>query len=171
MNEPAPPPQVATVLSVQAFLYREARLLDEYRLDEWRSLFTADALYVLPVRDGPPPEPAIIRDTRQGIDERVYRLTQTLAHAQNPPSRTQHDITNVELLTTSPSGELLVACNQAVHELRCGDVFQIGLGDPRTFHARCRYRLVATDASWQIREKRCELLDRDYPIYNLTFLF
>jgi hypothetical protein len=36
--------------------------------------------------------------------------------------------------------------------------------------ARCRYVLVPGDG-WRIREKRCHLLDREYPIYNLTFIF
>jgi len=33
---------------VEAFLYREARLMDEHAYDEWLSLWTADALYWVP---------------------------------------------------------------------------------------------------------------------------
>jgi 3-phenylpropionate/cinnamic acid dioxygenase small subunit len=163
-----------TLLRAQALLYREARLLDERRFDEWLELFTEDAHYWLPIKDESSPgqagEPSLISDTRWGMEERVFRLTRTLAHAQNPPSRTQHDVTNVEV-EEEPGTELVVRCNQTVHEMREGDAFHVGLAQPRLFAARCRYVLVAHDDGWRIREKRCDLLDRDRPIYNLTFIF
>lgn len=159
------------VISVAGLLYREARLLDERLFDEWLSLFTEDATYLLPIKAGPPPEPALVRDSRARMEERVYRLTRTLAHAQNPPSLTQHDVTNIEVLAEDQAGALAVACNQTVHELRRGDVFHVGMARERSLHARCRYRLVPSGASWLIQEKRCELLSREFPIYNLTFIF
>lgn len=156
-------------LAVQDLLYLEARLLDERRLDEWLELFTDDALYSLPITDGDGPrEPSLIKDSRAGMEERVFRLTKTLAHAQNPPSRTQHDVTNIEVHEVD--GVLEVFCNQTVHELRTGDVFHVGLATPRLFAARCRYVIVPGDP-WRIREKTCRLIDREYPIYNLTFIF
>lgn len=159
-----------TVLQVQELLHLEARLLDERRFDEWLDLFTDDARYSLPILSPDDPrEPSIIRDSKAGMEERVYRLTRTLAHAQNPPSRTQHDVTNVEV-GPSIEGELEVLCNQTVHELRTGDAFHVGLAEPRLFAARCRYVVVPGDG-WRIREKTCLLLDREYPQYNLTFVF
>jgi 3-phenylpropionate/cinnamic acid dioxygenase small subunit len=162
--------QAETLFTVQRLLYREARLLDERRLDEWLELFTDDAVYSLPiVVSDDPREPALIRDSRAGMEERVFRLTKTLAHAQNPPSRTQHDVTNVEV--GEHSGDAVeVWCNQTVHEMRTGDPFHVGLVRPRVMAARCRY-LFAPEADWRIREKTCHLIDREYPIYNLTFIF
>jgi 3-phenylpropionate/cinnamic acid dioxygenase small subunit len=163
-----------TLLSVQALLYREARLLDEHRFEEWLELFTDDARYWLPIKAGESPgqagEPSLISDTRSGLEERVFRLTRTLAHAQNPPSRTQHDVTNVEVVEES-GAEVVARCNQTVHEMREGDAFHVGLAVPRLLAARCRHVLVAADDGWRIREKRCDLLDRDRPLYNLTFIF
>lgn len=159
-----------THAAVQELLFREARLLDERRFEEWLELFTEDALYWLPiVENGDPREPSLIKDTRAGMEERVFRLTKTLAHAQNPPSRTQHDITNVEVLA-GEGGALDVRCNQTVHELRNGDAFHVGLAEPRMLAARCRYELVDRDGL-RIRAKTCLLLQREYPIYNLTFIF
>lgn len=103
------------------------------------------------------------------MEERVFRLTRTLAHAQNPRSRTQHDVLNIEVQDTA-DGALEVFCNQTVHEIRTGDVFHIGLAKPRIFAARCRYVLVSGER-WRIEEKTCQLIDREYPIYNLTFIF
>jgi len=166
------PADLATLLVMaQQLLHREARLLDERRLDEWLELFTDDALYSLPITAGETPgEPSLIHDSKSRMEERVFRLTKTLAHAQNPPSRTQHDITNVEVLNDNADGSLLVHCNQTVHELRGGDVFHIGLAQTRTFAARCQYVLAPGDP-WRIKEKTCLLIDREYPIYNLTFIF
>lgn len=172
-NSPYPGPGAdpGTWLGVHQLLCREATLLDERRFDEWLELFTSDAVYLLPIydetREG---EPAIVRDSRRGLEERIYRLTHTAALAQDPPSRTQHDFSNLEVLESSGDG-LVVACHQTVHELRPGDVLQAGLGEVRSFHARCRYRLVASSGRPLIREKRCELINRDYPLYNLTFIF
>ncbi len=156
-------------LAVSDLLFLEARLLDEGRFDEWLDLFTDDALYWLPITGDGPREPSLIKDSKTGMEERVFRLTKTLAHAQNPPSRTQHDVTNVEVQEMA-DGVLEVLCNQTVHELRPGDVFSVGLAETRTFAARCRYLIVPGDR-WRIREKRCELIDREYPQYNVTFLF
>lgn len=156
--------------TAQALIHRECRLLDEGRLDDWLELFTEDARYALPIVDsGDPREPSLIRDTRAGMEERVFRLTKTLAHAQNPPSRTLHMVTNLEL-ESADDGAVLAHCNQTVHEMRAGDVYHVGLAKPRLFAARCRYVLVPGD-QWRIREKTCLLLDREYPQYNLTFIF
>lgn len=163
-------PDLQVAWNVQRLLFREARLLDERRFDEWLALFTADASYSLPIVEGDDPrEPSLIKDSRSGMEERVFRLTKTLAHAQNPPSRTQHDVTNVEV-AHGDDGVLHVRCNQTVHELRNGDVFHVGLAESRTFAARCRYELVGGDRL-RIRAKTCLLIDREYPIYNLTFIF
>ena len=130
--------RVQRQLAVQELLFLEVRLLDEGRFDEWLGLYTDDALYWLPIAGDGPREPSLIRDSRAGMEERVFRLTKTLAHAQNPPSRTQHDVTNIEVHETG-DGVLEVFCNQTVHELRPGDVFHVGLATPRMFAARCRY--------------------------------
>ena len=36
-------------MNVEQFLYHEARLLDEQRLEEWLELFTDDATYWVPL--------------------------------------------------------------------------------------------------------------------------
>jgi hypothetical protein len=95
-----PPPRVWVVpfREIEQFLYREARLLDERRFDEWLEMFTDDGVYSLPIAvSDDPREPALISDSKAGMEERVFRLMDTAAHAQTPPSRTQHDISNVRL--------------------------------------------------------------------------
>lgn len=94
---------------INQFLIREARLLDERRFEEWLELFTDDATYVMPSRtnawrDGAveasvskPGELAIFEDTKETLETRVARLRTGLAWGEEPPSRTRHLITNVEV--------------------------------------------------------------------------
>ena len=42
---------------IEEFLYEEAALLDEWRLDEWLELLTEDATYEVPSTDTPEGDP------------------------------------------------------------------------------------------------------------------
>ena len=94
---------------IERFLIREARLLDDRRFEEWLDLFTDDAVYWMPGRTNPwrsgevadsinkPGELAIFEDTKTTLTTRVARLRTGLAWGEEPPSRTRHLITNIEV--------------------------------------------------------------------------
>src|SRR5918996_6165849 len=90
---------------VEAFLYEEAALLDEWRLDEWLALFTDDARYVVPVtdaREGDLRETlSIINDDISRLRGRVERLKSRHAHREFPWSRTRRLISNVRVTETT----------------------------------------------------------------------
>jgi Small subunit of phenylpropionate dioxygenase len=44
-------PRVITRAEVEDFLYHEAALLDEWKLNEWQELLTDDAAYYVPPND------------------------------------------------------------------------------------------------------------------------
>jgi benzoate/toluate 1,2-dioxygenase subunit beta len=169
MSAPTPGEALARA-DAEALLFLEARLLDDGLLEEWLGLFTDDCRYWMPcLVEDPATEPSLVHEDRTGMEERVYRLTQTPAHAQTPPSRTVHSVTNVEVL--DPTGdEAVVRCNVVVHEQRPGDPGQVGLGAARSIACRCEYRLLRVHRSWRIASKKVDLLERDLPLYNLTFL-
>lgn len=155
----------------EALLFLEARLLDEWQLEEWLSLFTDDCRYWVPcLVEDPAVEPSLIYDDRTRMEERVYRLTQTPAHAQSPPSRTQHNLTNIEVLAADEPDQATVRCNLILYEQRPGDPGHVGLGAPRSFAGRCEYRLRRVAGDWRISDKKVDLLDRELPHYNLTFM-
>jgi benzoate/toluate 1,2-dioxygenase subunit beta len=159
-----------TRADAEALLYREARLLDEGRFDEWLAMFAADCRYWVPIGDADDPrEPSIIDDNRARLEERIYRLTATPAYAQRPASRTQHNISNVEVLGAAEDGNVEVRCNVLIVELRSGDAMQAGLGKPRLLAARGRY-VLAGGPDWRIALKQLTLIDRDLPHHNLTFI-
>lgn len=152
----------------QALLFKEARLLDERKFEEWLELFCQDCIYWLPVLDEVG-EPSLIHDDRNAMEERVFRLLSTNVHAQTPVSRTQHDVSNIEI-ESEGGGQAIIRCNQVVHEVRVGAPGQMGLGELRSVPARCTYKVIWEDG-WKLKEKKCLLLQRDLPLYNLTFVF
>jgi 3-phenylpropionate/cinnamic acid dioxygenase small subunit len=166
MAERVPAP---TRQDVEDFLYREAALLDDGRLDDWLALFTDDARYRLPIAaDDDELEPALVDDDRERLGERVFRLTSTQAHAQLPPSETVHDVHNVRL-EELPGGEVLVRCNLTVHEVRVGGPEQVGLGRHRVFPGRAVY-VLHPGPPLRIRSKTVHLLHRELPLPNIAFL-
>src|ERR1700693_5868902 len=86
---------------VEDLLYREAALLDEWRLEEWLEMLTDDAIYQGPSTDAPEggarKQLYIIADDAQRIRSRVKQLLGKSAWAENPHSRTRRIITNVRV--------------------------------------------------------------------------
>jgi p-cumate 2,3-dioxygenase beta subunit len=106
-----------TVAEVERFLYEEAALLDEWRLEEWLALMAPDARYLVPPLDAPDADHRdtlfLIADDRRTLASRVRQLLSGLTWAENPHSRTRRLITNVRLLGET-EGEVRVAANFAV---------------------------------------------------------
>jgi p-cumate 2,3-dioxygenase subunit beta len=147
-----------TRAEVEDFLYREAALLDAWKLDEWLALLTDDARYRVPSNDAPEGEPAstlfLIADDIHRIRGRVARLKDPQAHAEFPHSRTRRMITNVrieelvsgthsEFVPDTNSSEITVHANFTVHRFRRGE--QVS-----QFVGRYRYRLRMVDGALKI---------------------
>lgn len=157
----------------EAFLYHEAEILDQRRLEEWLDLFTEDGLYFLPIDEGHEASEglALIRDDSIRRRERVFRLLHTSPPSQDPVSRTQHFVSNVRV--ESGPGELVtVRSAQLICEIRRGggDYRQLGLGMQQTIAAACEHRLERREDGWRIALKKMVLLNRDVPIPGLSFL-
>jgi len=112
----------------EEFLYREASLLDERRLDEWLALCTDDIHYWMPIRRTTtakeigneftkPGGMAFFDDDKRTLGLRVQRLAVGRAWAEDPPSRTRHTVSNVRVLSAD-ANELLVALNFHLYRTR-----------------------------------------------------
>ena len=158
--------------TVSAFLFHEARLLDEARIREWHALYTPDCHYWVPIDESRPSTEcaAFINDNALALEERVYHLLETTFAAQMPKSRTLHFVTNIAIDAASDDDVTVVHSNQMIFELRTGDFRQIGLGDLRPLPASVTHELVRAGDSFKIRKKAIYLIDRDMPQGNLTFL-
>src|SRR5690606_27020575 len=117
-----------TRVVVEDFLYHEAALLDEWRLDEWLALLTEDCRYLVPSNDRLEADPAdtlfTIADDIHRIRARVTRLNDRRAHAESPRSRTRRLIGNVRILSSDET-QIAAESSFIVHRFRReGDVRQ-----------------------------------------------
>jgi 3-phenylpropionate/cinnamic acid dioxygenase small subunit len=129
------------IREVEQFLYREARLLDERRFHEWLDLLAEDIRYWMPVRSNRYPkaskaisildpdryaeeelakddELAILDETKETLARRIARLDTGMAWAEDPPSRTRHLITNIEVEARESESEVKVSSNFIVYRNR-----------------------------------------------------
>jgi 3-phenylpropionate/cinnamic acid dioxygenase small subunit len=126
---------------VEQFLYREARLLDDRRFHEWLELLTDDIHYWMGSRSNRYPksskaiaildpdryveddltkadELAILDEDKASLSSRVARLDTGMAWAEDPPSRTRHLITNIEVEAGDAAAEVKVYSNFMVYRSR-----------------------------------------------------
>lgn len=95
-----------SIVEVKAFLYREARLLDDERWDDWLACYAPCASFWMPAWDDddkltedPQTEISLIYYSgRQGLEDRVFRIKTERSSATMPDTRTSHNISNVEVM-------------------------------------------------------------------------
>lgn len=93
----------ASTAAVQAFLYREARLLDSRKWNEWLDLYCEDAVFWVPAvtmsgEYTSDPETSlnfIYIAGRAGLEARAFRVASGGSLASNPLPRTRHHVTAV----------------------------------------------------------------------------
>jgi 3-phenylpropionate/cinnamic acid dioxygenase small subunit len=138
---------------LEAFVLREARLLDERRYEAWLELFAEDGVYWIPTRpaqSSPQEALSIIYEPRALLAVRVERLERAEMHVQAPPSRAVHHVSALEV-----SGDLEVRSSLIVAEWRAGE--------SRWFAARVLHRLRRTPEGLRIVLKRVDLTDGEAP--------
>jgi p-cumate 2,3-dioxygenase subunit beta len=143
-----------TRAACEDFLYAEAALLDEWRLDEWFALFIEGATYEAPTAGAPDdadPATALfyIADDYHRLRHRVERLKKDTAHSEYPRSDGARLISNVRVLSAD-ADEASVGCVFVTYRSK-GEVTD-------RFFGHHRYRLVARDGAMRIAAKRT-LLD------------
>jgi len=156
---------VVDARTIEAFLYREARLADENRYDEWIALWTDDAIYWLPANiDDYDPQHhlSIIYDDRGRLQDRIDRLKSGAAWAQEPRSRMRRLISNIEIDPPSAGGEITVHSNFVLGELR--------RGRQTAYFAGQTHRLRASSGGLKMAYKKVMLINNNEPIHNLTFI-
>jgi 3-phenylpropionate/cinnamic acid dioxygenase small subunit len=152
-------------------LYREAWLLDQDRLEEWLDLLSENIHYWAPVRAdmnrgkedfSPPLRLAFFDDNKDGLRLRVARIRTGAAHADEPPSRVRHLITNVQVMETPDAETAKIASNFLVFKSRRNREENLFVG--------CREDTWRLDGgAWKLDE-RMILLDHNV-IENITVLF
>ena len=109
-----------TRATAEDFLYAEAALLDEWRLEDWLALWTEDASYFIPATDhvaNPDRALALIADDHAGLASRVHQLVTGTAWTEVPRSRTCHMVSNVRIVKETEHA-VVVRSAFAVHRSR-----------------------------------------------------
>ncbi len=148
------------------FLYAEAALLDEWRLEEWLELLTEDATYLIPPTDIRGGDPAntlfILADDIVRIRSRVKQLLGKAAWAESPHSRTRRIISNVRILQNG-GDNVTVSANFVVYRMRYELV--------DTYVGRYEYKLVRGGGRLRIRERKAVLdLEALRPQGKISFI-
>lgn len=153
----ASPADAVTSQMVADFLYREAELLDEWRLAEWETMLASDAVYEIPSNDCPDGTSRnslfIIADDRERIHQRVLRVSSPNCHAEYPRSRTQRMISNIRISKTEGS-LVYVAANLVCYRFR-------RYQQSATYVGALRYVLRLTDGAFKIKQRRIELASEE----------
>jgi 3-phenylpropionate/cinnamic acid dioxygenase small subunit len=148
----------------EAFLFLEARLLDQGRFEAWLDLYDDECVYWVPSRPGggdPEQEVALALDDRRRLEDRVVWLRSAYVWSQIPRSRTVRMITNVEAVRHE--GDLVVRSNFVLHDAR---------GARQATHFGWYLHRVATSADgWRIRAKHVYLAQSDQPHENTSIIF
>ena len=183
----APAVDDALCREIEQFLYREARLLDERRFHEWLELFTDDVRYWMTSRSNRYPrhskaiaildpgryvdddmpgddDLAVLDEDKQSLVARVRRLDTGMAWAEDPPSRTRHLISNIELEPVESPDVLRVYSNFLVYRSR-GETEQDFYIGARGDMLRC------IDGDWKIAERKITLDQNVLLAKNVSVFF
>ena len=145
-------PGKITRRQVEEFLFDEAALLDEWRLDEWLALFADECGYYVPPTDVPDGDHRVdlflIADDRKRLEARVRQLKGRFAHAEYPNSRTRRLISNVRIQELSDD-RFLATSNFIVYRMR--------MQTTETYVGRYEHTFVHQGGVMKIRERRAIL--------------
>ena len=149
---------------IEGFIYREARLQDEGRYDEWDALWTEDAHYWVPANGDdidPDRQISIINDNRKRIATRVEQLKTGERHSQVPPSKMRRLISNIEI-EGNENGEIKVGSNFILIESRSGRM--------TTWAGRAVHTLRQEDGHLKLARKKVILVNNSEALPTMSFL-
>jgi 3-phenylpropionate/cinnamic acid dioxygenase small subunit len=143
-----------TDAEVVRFIYREARLLDEKRFDEWYELFTDDGYYWVPLSPGqtdPLAHNSLAYEDKLLLKLRIERLKLPTAYSQKPQSRCLHVLQAPEVENT---GTGYLARTPFIYTETRGD-------ESQRYAATAWHTLAVVDGVLRIRLKRVDILNAD----------
>ena len=143
--------------ALAAFVFREARLIDEQRWEEWLALFAPDGRYWMPLEYGQTDR----RLTASLMDEdlfllrvRVERLHGNRTYSQKPKSRCHHVLQAPQIDAYEPEANRYVLWT-AMHYVETRQDQQ------DLYAAWARHELAVIEGALRIRLKRVDLVNCD----------
>lgn len=148
------------------FVYREARLLDEGRFDDWLGLFAADGRYWMPLVPGQTERrlhTSLLDEDTLLLRIRIERLRNARTFSQQPRSRCHHLLQLPTVEERDPDA--------GRYGLRTAFHYVEARGDEQSLFAGWMWHtLRSTDTGLRIELKRVDLLNCDAAHGNIQLL-
>jgi 3-phenylpropionate/cinnamic acid dioxygenase small subunit len=145
------------------FVVREARLLDQHRLEDWLDLFTEDGHYWMPLEQGqsdPRLATSLMYEDKLLLKIRVERLRGKATYSQSPKSRCHHVLQQPQVDERDESQGRYVTWT-SLHYVE-------SRGDEQTLYAAwATHHLAVVDGAIKIRLKRVDLVNCDASLGSL----
>lgn len=160
---------------ISQFLYEEARLLDDWQFRDWLAQLDDDIRYTMRTtvnaqtrdrRKGiQPPTTWIFNDNKDQLERRIARLETGMAWAEEPPSRTRHMISNLQVSETDQPDVFAVRLNYLLYRAQKerDETFYVGTRMDKV-------RRLPGD-EWRLLEREIVLDQAVITSHNLSVLF
>ncbi len=153
---------LATCRRLEQFLFHEARLLDQRRLNEWMDLWTDAGMYWIPQQhDQPSPHDhiSLAWEGKMLREVRTRRLSNVRNWSQQPHTRTARLVGNVSAAGVDANGDWVVHAVFQLSEWRNEELRQLA--------GALTYKLRPNGDSWKLHMKRVDLVNCDAVHQNL----
>ncbi len=155
--EAAVRPAAVDDAALVAFVYAEARAIDEKRFDEWQDMFTEDGRYWIPLTRGQPDgrlHTSLMYEDRLLLKVRVERLRSPNAFSQAAPSWCQHVLQQPRVESRDDAAGTYV--------VRTPFVYAESQANHQEFYAGVAWHhLAIVGGQLKMRMKKVELLNCD----------
>jgi 3-phenylpropionate/cinnamic acid dioxygenase small subunit len=152
--------------SLTDFVYREARLLDEKRFDEWYALLTDDVRYWMPLTRGQPngeTYTSLFYEDKLLLKVRIERLRHPNAFSQQQPSYCQHVLQQPEVEVFDEAANNYVTRTPFMY-------FEAQLDNQLILAGVTYHHLTAIDGTLRIRLKKVELVNCEAALPSIQLL-
>jgi 3-phenylpropionate/cinnamic acid dioxygenase small subunit len=145
------------------FIYREARLIDQQRFDEWLALYADDARYWMPLEWGqtdPKLVGSLLYEDKLLLGIRAERLNGRRTFSQKPKSRCCHVLQQPQIEERDEAANRYVTWT-AMHYV------ETRLDEQNLYAAWATHTLAVDNGALKIKLKRVDLVNCDAAFGNI----
>lgn len=149
---------VEIIKKLKEFVLHENELLDNAQFNEWYDLFSDDGMYWVPGSRGqtdPINQMSIALENKLLLKLRIERLSHHRAFSLQPGVHSMRVVQEAKVRSTelNDNGCIVVETNVMYSEFQKPNLY--------SYPAKITYQLRPKDVSWEIVEKRVDLLNVD----------
>ena len=150
-------PHAPALQDLVDLVYREARLIDDGRWDEWYALYADDAWYWMPLVPGQADginHTSLMYEDKLLLRLRIERMSNPRSYSLHPAVRCLHVLQRPELESTDAAAGTWTMRTSQIYVETQGDTQQV-------FASVVRHTVVLIDGAPRIRLKRIDLINCD----------